>query len=122
MLHLLNFTGFPPKIIIGYSDITSVINSVHQSSGFVTFHGPMGLDDWSLGGGAFFKQVLMDGGPVKFVSPATTNPYTIRGGVAKGKLIGGNLSLLTNLLGSKYAPLSAFQGAILFIEDVVCLN
>lgn len=34
----------------------------------------------------------------------------------QGKLIGGNLSILTNILGSKYAPLSAFVGNVLFIE------
>lgn len=60
----------------------------------------------------------MDGAPVKLVSPSSMNPYTVKAGTAKGKLIGGNMSLLTNLLGSKYAPLSAFQGAILFLEDV----
>ena len=83
MLHLLNFTGFPPKIICGYSDVTSVINSVHQMSNFVTFHGPMGLDNWASGDGSFFKQVLMGAAPVKFVSPSSMNPYTVKDGVAK---------------------------------------
>jgi hypothetical protein len=119
MLHLLNFSSFPAKIVMGYSDMTAVINSVHQSSGFVTFHGPMGISNWSLASnGQFFKQVVMDGAAVNWTSPASANPYTIRPGVAKGKLIGGNLSILTNILMSKYAPLSAFVGNILFIEDV----
>ncbi len=119
MLHLLNFSAFAPKIIVGYSDMTAVLNSVHQSSGFVTFHGPMGISNWSLtSNGLYFKQVLMDGAPVIWTTPTAANPYTIRPGVAKGKLIGGNLSILTNILASRYAPLSAFVGAILFIEDV----
>jgi muramoyltetrapeptide carboxypeptidase len=119
MLQLLNFSSFPPKIIMGYSDMTAVINSVHQTSGFVTFHGPMGISNWSLASnGQFFKQVVMDGLAVNWTTPAAANPYTIRPGVAKGKLIGSNLSILTNILMSKYAPLSAFVGNILFIEDV----
>ncbi len=119
MLHLMNFSSYPPKILMGYSDMTAVINSVHQSSGFVTFHGPMGISNWSLtSNGQFFKQVVMDGLAVSWTTPASANPYTIRPGVAKGKLIGGNMSILTNILMSKYAPLSAFAGSILFIEDV----
>ncbi len=119
MLHLLNFSAFPPKIIVGYSDMTAVLNSVHQSSGFLTFHGPMGISNFSLSSnGLFFKQVLMDGMPISWTTPLSSNPYTIRPGVARGRLIGGNLSILLNILGSKYAPLSAFVGNILFIEDV----
>jgi muramoyltetrapeptide carboxypeptidase len=45
-------------------------------------------------------------------------PYTITSGKARGRLVGGNLSLVTNILGSLYAPLSNFIGNILFIEDV----
>jgi muramoyltetrapeptide carboxypeptidase len=42
--------------------------------------------------------------------------YTIYGGTASGRLIGGNLTVLSHILGSIYVP--DFKGAILFIEDV----
>jgi muramoyltetrapeptide carboxypeptidase len=41
---------------------------------------------------------------------------TIYGGKASGKLIGGNLTVLSHILGSTYTP--DFKDAILFIEDV----
>lgn len=122
MLHLLNFTAIAanPKIVQGYSDVTVVLNSVYQQAGFVTFHGVMGLDDWTANGPAWANLVMSPTTPVLRAQPnnGLPQPYTIRGGKARGKLIGGNLSLVTNILGSLYAPLKAFVGNILFIEDV----
>jgi muramoyltetrapeptide carboxypeptidase len=67
----------------------------------------------------------MDGEPVSFVNPAGLDGMltqvadriqTIRGGRARGRLLGGNLSVLNTLLGTPYRP--DFRGAILLIEDV----
>lgn len=152
MLHLLNFTQIAqnPKIVMGYSDVTVVLNSVMTMSGMVTFHGPMGLSNWTTNGPWWKSLVIDKATPVlKSSDPNLPAPYTITSGkgiiscvitaaavriksavdhlfilysfssqIARGKLIGGNLSLLTNILGSIYAPLSNFVGAILFIEDV----
>lgn len=119
MLHLLNISSFPPKIIVGYSDMTAVLNAVHTVANVVTFHGPMGISNWTTNG-PFWQRLLMDPSPqpVTYVAPSSSQPYVIRAGVAKGKLVGGNLSILTNILGSRYAPLALFEGAILFVEDV----
>lgn len=117
MLHLLNFTAIQanPKIVMGYSDVTVVLNSVMTQSGMVTFHGPMGLSNWTTNG-PFWKSLVMDlATPVLKMLPSQNlpQPYTIKSGKARGKLIGGNLSLLTNILGSLYAPLANFVGKIL---------
>jgi muramoyltetrapeptide carboxypeptidase len=58
--------------------------------------------------------------PIVLVNNAQykSNPYTIVGGKANGRLLGGNLSVFNALIGSKYLPLSAFDDAILFLEDV----
>jgi len=48
--------------------------------------------------------------------PRRNRTMTIHGGRARGRLLGGNLSVLVGLAGSPYLP--AFDGAILFLEDV----
>ncbi len=115
-----------PKILIGYSDITTLLTAVYQNSGLVVFHGPGGSSTYS----DYTKKHVLD----VLTSPST--PYKIElsadnqareeavyktevitKGKAKGKLIGGNLSLLVAIAGTKYA-LKNTKGKILFIEDV----
>jgi muramoyltetrapeptide carboxypeptidase len=117
-----------PKIILGFSDITAILNAVQLRTGLVTFHGPVaGLNftDYSL---AEFRKVLMRpqapvgiGAPPPFeVRPGiidVENRITrIRGGRAEGRLVGGNLTLLAHLMGTPWEP--DFSGAILVLEDV----
>lgn len=104
-----------------YSDVTVVINSIHSQCGFATFSGPMGLSNWTSPQGSFWSDMLMKGAmPVLSMLPNSglPAPYTITSGKARGRLIGSNLSLICNLLGSLYMPLSDFVGNILFMEDV----
>lgn len=114
-----------PKIIMGYSDITSLLLAINAKTGLVTFHGPMAALPWTGFTTKYAKEVLFDANKVNFSNPVveeddlthTKNRITtIRKGQATGKLLGGSLTLLTSLLGSKYLP--KFNGAILFIEDV----
>ena len=112
-----------PKVLLGYSDATALITGVHVKTGLVTFHGPSPLDRFSADR---FREVLVDGGPVTMNNPKDVDDdklvqtehrlQTLTGGQASGRLYGGNLTVLTAILGSDYVP--DFDGAILFLEDV----
>jgi len=116
-----------PKIILGYSDITALLNSIHARTGLVTFHGPNGGGRWDSYSLDWTRRVLFAGEAVTYSNPKTTNDRnvltqidnrirTITPGRARGPLLGGNLSVLTGILGSPFVP--DFAGAILFLEDV----
>jgi len=116
-----------PKVVVGYSDITALHLAIQAKTGLVTFHGPNGLgrwDSWSLD---YFKRVLFEGEAVTMENPQELSDrnalvqtenrvQTIKAGTARGRLLGGNLTVLTAILGSPYVP--SFDGAILFLEDV----
>jgi len=115
-----------PKIIIGFSDITALILGINARSQLVTFHGPHGLTSWRRGQTESFRRVLFTGETVTIANPKDGDDgdrlmqvknriQTITPGIAKGKLIGGNLSVLSGIVGSPYLPNMA--GAILFLED-----
>jgi muramoyltetrapeptide carboxypeptidase len=115
-----------PKIIIGFSDITSLILGINARTQLVTFHGPHGLTSWRTSQTDSFRRVLFAGESVTIANPKDGDDsdrlmqvknriQTITPGIAKGKLIGGNLSVLSGIVGSPYLPNMA--GAILFLED-----
>lgn len=114
-----------PKIFMGYSDITSLLLAINAKTGLITFHGPMAIAPWTGFTTQYVKDILFDGKKVDFVNPVekeddliqTKNRImTIRKGKTEGRLLGGSLTLLTAMLGSKYLP--DFAGTILFVEDV----
>lgn len=125
VLPLLNYDMIRanPKVLLGYSDATALITAVHVKTGMVTFHGPSPLNTFSA---EHFRRVVMNGEHYTMSNPTfiTENTLvqtenriqTIRGGKATGKILGGNLSLLTAVTGSEYLP--DWEGSILFIEDV----
>lgn len=108
-----------PKILVGYSDVSALLLAVTKTAGFVTFHGPMLLsfvksaDPYTL---RSLRGMLFGGAGNALFSPDDPFPRTLRPGVASGPLIGGNLTSLTNLLGTPFEPDTT--GAILFIEDI----
>ncbi|AMM51038.1 microcin C7 resistance protein MccF [Rufibacter sp. DG15C] len=113
-----------PKAFIGYSDITSLLLAITAKTGLVTFHGPVGSATWNKFSVDSFKQVLFDGAPALFENPkelgdnlALTKDRitTITPGTTKGRLVGGNLTVLTSIIGSEYLP--NWKDAILFLED-----
>jgi muramoyltetrapeptide carboxypeptidase len=113
-----------PKVLIGYSDVTALTLAIHAKTGLVTFHGPNGASEWNATSADFFTRVVLRGEAVTFANPRDKGETlaqteyrtkTIVPGVARGRLLGGNLSVLTALLGSPYLP--DFTGAILFLED-----
>jgi muramoyltetrapeptide carboxypeptidase len=116
-----------PKILMGYSDITALLNGIHARTGLVTFHGPNAGGRWDEYSVGLVKRVLFDGEAVTMGNPKADNDRniltqidnrirTITPGKATGRLLGGNLTVLTAILGSPYVP--NFDGAILFLEDV----
>ncbi len=114
-----------PKVFCGYSDITSLLLALHAHTGLVGFHGPVGTATWNEFSVGWFRRVLMDGEAVTFSNPTDVGDnlvqtsdrvQTITPGRARGRMLGGNLSVLTGIVGSGYLP--DFDGAILFLEEI----
>ena len=117
-----------PKVLLGYSDITALHLAINAQTGLITFHGPIATQQFSPYTLAAFQQVLQTVPTAPIIAappPFAQTPgraeranrlKTLKPGRATGRLIGGNLSLITHLLGTPYAP--NFKGAILFLEDV----
>jgi len=112
-----NYIKSHPKVIMGYSDLTALINAIHQKTGLVTFYGPMGIDKWTNLNGEYVKRVAFNGELVEYKNPPYNKTTTLRSGKAKGRLIGGNLSVFVSIIGSSYLPTS-WENVILFLEDV----
>lgn len=109
-----------PKIFVGYSDITNLLMAFNTRCGFVTYHGPMVssnmLNNYDLYTKECFEAVLNMEEQYTFHNPDEREIKVLVPGKAKGQLIGGNLSLLINMLGTYWAP--NYRGKILFIEDI----
>ncbi len=110
-----------PKIFLGYSDITTLLINIFHKTGLVTLHSPMLLSNYD-GSFELLKQYLFSNKPIGLLKNSHTdeirkkNYYTIKSGIADGEIIGGNLSIITSLIGSEYEIKS--EGKILFLEDV----
>lgn len=113
-----------PKMFFGYSDITSLHLAIHKRTGLVTFHGPVVLSRFTDYTTRHFKTALFEPKPL---GPLTNPPdngairpahmlRTVRPGTARGRLIGGNLSLIAATMGTPYEIDT--RGRILFVEDV----
>jgi muramoyltetrapeptide carboxypeptidase len=114
-----------PKIIMGYSDITSLLLALNAKTSLVTFHGPVGISTWNEYSTDYVKRLLFEGQSFTMENPTDKGDnltqvkdriLTIHGGQAQGKLLGGNLSVLTAMVGSDYLP--DFKSNILFLEEV----
>ncbi len=109
-----------PKILVGYSDITALQLAIFKQTGLVTFSGPMvavemakGIDPFTESN--FWKMLTGPQARLQMRVPADSN-FCLKPGNAKGRLLGGCLSLICSLLGTQFLP--DFHGAILFLEDV----
>ncbi|QIW09784.1 LD-carboxypeptidase [Francisella sp. LA112445] len=116
LLQLINYEQVRnnPKVIIGFSDITSLLLAINKETGLITFHGPLGVEPWPDFSRKYIKEVLFDSKKVTFKS--ITHVQTIYPGTATGVLLGGNLSNLVALIGTKYEP--DWKGKILFVEEI----
>ncbi|HTA39934.1 MAG TPA: LD-carboxypeptidase [Candidatus Acidoferrales bacterium] len=104
-----------PKIVMGYSDITAIVNAVATRSGVIAFHGPVASHGSSYSGAAraFFQRTLMSSEPIGTLHVA--HPHVIAPGRASGRLAGGNLTLASSLAGTPYAIPS--RDTMLFLEE-----
>ncbi|MFQ3543369.1 LD-carboxypeptidase [Halobacillus rhizosphaerae] len=103
-----------PKIFWGYSDITYLHTAIRQYSGLITFHGPMIASEWTETDIISFRQLFT---PVEIVyTSAVSSLQVIKPGRANGRIVGGNLTLLTDSLGTPFEIQTA--GNILFMEEV----
>lgn len=119
LLPLLDANAIAPhcKLFCGFSDVTALHLWLHARCGWVTFHGPMVGTRWAGEGfdaptAAAFLSVLQ-GQPAAIAAP---DSVPLRDGTARGRLIGGNLTLLCHSIGTDFEPDT--EGSILLIEDV----
>lgn len=124
----VDFAGFArhPKAVIGFSDITVLLLGLWTKTGVVTFHGPVARAPMPNFQRWHFDRVLSNISPAGPLGSPAPKPdvlipkegriITIVPGTARGRLIGGNLTLLQALIGTPYFP--NLDGAILFFEDV----
>lgn len=114
-----------PKLVVGFSDITALHMAIAAKGGAYTLHGPNGSSAWGKQSVESFKAVAFDAAMPLYAPPAIVEDrliqkkfrtQTLSGGKARGRLLGGNLTVLTALVGTPYLP--DFSGAILFLEDV----
>ena len=117
-----------PKIFVGYSDITALHCAFLTKARLISFHGPMlnsdfahaDMPDFTLQ--SFLRTLSLGASPDTKLPLNISHGYEqktvkiLRRGVARGQLIGGNLSLLCSVIGTPWQP--GFKGRILFLEDV----
>ncbi len=119
VVHLLNKLDFKrikkyPKWIVGYSDITALHLALLQK-GIVSLHAPMArhlTEDSADAASCLLRDSLLESMPDYTI---TSHPLN-KTGFAKGKLFGGNLAVLSGLIGTPYMKVP--QNGILFIEDI----
>ncbi len=114
-----------PKVLIGYSDITALLQAIYKKTGLIGFHGPVAVSeptDYTLD---HFRKTLMTTDSNLVLNNSAENQTNkainfqtkiINPGKAKGKLTGGNLSLISALAGTKYQL--PVKNRILFLEDI----
>jgi muramoyltetrapeptide carboxypeptidase len=118
LLPMLNWDAIAdtPKIFVGFSDETFLLNTLVDRAGMIAMHGPMVAMDLARGLSPrsfdHLKRLLM-GEIGEFAIDARE---VVRPGVAEGELIGGCLSVIVAMLGTSFAP--RFDGRVIFIEDV----
>ncbi len=116
-----------PKPLVGFSDITALLNAIHKKTGLIGFHGPVG----SSLNNSYSRNTLNDILRSKKSSHTIQSPlskpedqldnseydrYTIVPGTAQGKAVGGSLTLISALMGTPYEI--DFTDTVVFIEDV----
>jgi muramoyltetrapeptide carboxypeptidase len=128
LLHRVDVEAFRrrPKPVLGFSDITALLNGLTRATGVVTFHGPTARHPMTAFSRHHLELVLGSAQaagvlgrvppPAGVLVPRAPRIATIVRGRAEGRLVGGNLTLLQCLVGTPWQP--DFEGALLFVEDV----
>ncbi|MEM8711096.1 MAG: LD-carboxypeptidase, partial [Planctomycetota bacterium] len=100
-----------PKVIVGYSDSTALLSGIHRKTGLVVFHGPFPRSRFSA---EHQRALLFDGDAPTLRNPERTKSSEtvvtedrtriLVPGRATGPLLGGNLTVLTSIVGTPYLP------------------
>jgi len=112
-----------PKVLIGYSDITALLYGIYKKTDLISFHGPVGtstFNDYSVDN---FKKVLINPTQSTLFKNSTSgddeNIYDVTSivqGKGKGRLVGGNLSIIVSLIGTEFDI--DYSNKIIFIEEI----
>lgn len=116
-----------PKVIIGFSDNTALINSIHKKTGLVTFHGPISktihrdynkqqFENIAINPTEKYTIESTDDDLQKSADDKIYERYIITSGKVKGELTGGNLTLICSMIGTPYQI--DLKDKIVMIEDV----
>ncbi|MDG3581563.1 S66 peptidase family protein [Galbibacter pacificus] len=129
ILNQINFEHIRqnPKVLVGFSDITALVNAIYQQTGLVTFHGPVGTTLDNEFNRSHLEDIICHANNSIALTPetyssqtvaddATFEQYVINSGKATGKLVGGNLSLLSAMTGTEFDI--DYTDKIVFIEDI----
>jgi muramoyltetrapeptide carboxypeptidase len=103
-----------PKIVLGFSDVDALVLGIHAMTGLVTFHGPTGIAPWAPDTVAQMRRLLFDA--ERPALAAAEDGATVVSGQAHGRLLGGNLTVVSSLVGSPY--LGGEDEIVLFLEEV----
>lgn len=106
-----------PKPLIGYSDITALLTAIYLKTKQIAFHGPVGASKFNdFTANNFYNTFFKKNELIKIESLKDTDNFIINSGKVEGKLIGGNLAVLTSLLAT---PLDvSWENKIVFIEEI----
>lgn len=112
-----------PKLLVGSSDTTALHLAIAARAGFASIHAPNVSNRWdTISWGSFWRLAftgetpLLGNADVQDPNQDRLRKTTIRPGRARGRLLGGNLTVLSTLMGTPWMP--DFESAILFLEDV----
>jgi len=110
-----------PKIFVGYSDINALQFAFYKNCGLITFSGPMLAVDFSgeispFTEENFWRIITSDKKIGKLYNPNNEKFFLLKKGNAEGRMLGGNLTVITSLLGSGFLP--DFSKSVLMLEDV----
>ncbi|MGI8400096.1 MAG: S66 peptidase family protein [Gemmatimonadaceae bacterium] len=102
-----------PKVILGYSDVTAFHTAVQRKCRLITFLGPTARETLTE-----FSRDSIERAVLRQADSCGTAPNAreINAGSAEGRLVGGNLSVLSSLCGTPFMP--DLAGGILVLEDV----
>ena len=106
-----------PKVLIGYSDTVALLLAINSRTRLVTFHGPMGNSAFTPDTVAQMRRVLFDSRAVTLTNSGDAEAVSlITPGRARGRLFGGNLTVISSIVGSPF--LKGSDDLILFLEEV----
>jgi muramoyltetrapeptide carboxypeptidase len=125
LLEQLKFEKFTqhPKILVGYSDNTSLLTAIHDRTGLITFHGPMVTKDFASADGVELTSWNNAVQGAATWNIPTTGVEVLQPGRARGRVYGGCLSILVASLGTQFEIKTGNttlknEDTLLFLEDI----